>query len=414
METTPFDHQADSWIIDPGPFTPHVLAYEHSLVRLGFLPEPVYRRVGCARHFCAWLLREHLDLYDIDDNAVRRFAAHDCHCDRRQPRGRLSYNYIRRVRNFVRHLHDVGVCQTSPASPSRLDQLVDSHIAWLRLHKGLSDRTVHLHRDVLGKLLPALGDDPAFYDAVLIRSVIFDLRGKYQVPTLKRIASVLRGWLSYLGARGDCPTALVHAVPTIAHWRGSVLPRYLPDADVERLINACDTPYPTSRRDRAILLLLARLGLRAGDVRSLKLTDIDWQSGHLHLIGKGRRETRLPLPQEVGDAILAYLEEERPAVPENHIFLRSLAPYRPFARSQVVSKIVACWIKRAGITNAPSHGAHLLRHSAATSMLRRGATLDVIGTVLRHRSMETTTHYAKVDTNTLRRIAQPWPGDRPC
>lgn len=161
-------------------------------------------------------------------------------------------------------------------------------------------------------------------------------------------------------------------------------------------------------RDRAILLLLARLGLRAGDILSLRLTDIDWQQATLSVRGKGRRETRLPLPQDAGDAVLAYLDQARPHVVGDRIFFMSNAPIRPRTRSSVVSDIVRCAIRKAGIT-APSNGANLLRHSAATAMLRGGATLDTVGAVLRHRSPDMTAHYAKVDVTMLLQIAQPWP-----
>lgn len=166
--------------------------------------------------------------------------------------------------------------------------------------------------------------------------------------------------------------------------------------------------------DRAILLLLARLGLRAGDVAGLRLSDIEWTSGMLRLNGKARRQVRLPLPQDVGDALLAYIEQERPRVHQEAVFLTMIAPYRSFAQSSHVSTIVALALKRAGISDPPSTGACLLRHSAATSMLRSGATLEAVGTVLRHRSLDMTAHYAKVDVAMLEQIAQPWPGELVC
>ena len=156
-----------------------------------------------------------------------------------------------------------------------------------------------------------------------------------------------------------------------------------------------------------MLLLLARLGLRAGDVVGLRLADIDWKRARLRLVGKGRRETCLPLPPDVGDAILAYLKNVRPAVEDDHVFLSRQAPVGPL-RSNALSGRVALAMRRAGV-QAPSHGAHLLRHSLASRMLREGATLDLIGAVLRHRSVESTALYSKVDVDLLRQVAQPWP-----
>lgn len=162
-------------------------------------------------------------------------------------------------------------------------------------------------------------------------------------------------------------------------------------------------------RDRAILLLLARLGLRAGDIASLRLGDLDWDQATLTVRGKGRRETRLPLPQDAGDSLLAYLDRARPRVGGDRVFFMLNAPIRPLTRSSVVSSIVRSAIRKAGI-DTPTKGASLLRHSAATAMLRGGATLDMVGAVLRHRSPDMTAHYAKVDVTMLQQIA-PWPGD---
>ncbi|WP_244464251.1 tyrosine-type recombinase/integrase [Bradyrhizobium japonicum] len=181
-------------------------------------------------------------------------------------------------------------------------------------------------------------------------------------------------------------------------------------SDVETLIATCDQTTATGVRDRAILLLLARLGLRAGDILSLRLTDVDWQQATLSVRGKGRRETRLPLPQDAGDALLAYLDQARPHVADVRIFFMSNAPIRPLTGSSAVSDVVRSAIRKAGIP-VPSNGANLLRHSAATAMLRGGATLDTVGAVLRHRSPDMTAHYAKVDVTMLLQIAQPWPGD---
>jgi integrase/recombinase XerD len=199
-------------------------------------------------------------------------------------------------------------------------------------------------------------------------------------------------------------------LPCIPQWRLSTLPRYIGAEDVERLIATCDQTTRTGLRDRAILLLLARLGLRAGDIVSLRLTDIDWQQAALLVCGKGRRETRLPLPQDVGDAVLAYLKQGRPRVADERIFFTSNAPIRPLTKTTAVSNIVRRAITKAGIAT-PSKGTNLLRHSAATAMLRGGATLDMVGAVLRHGSPNVTAHYAKVDVLMLQQIAQPWPGD---
>ena len=203
-------------------------------------------------------------------------------------------------------------------------------------------------------------------------------------------------------------------MPTVPQWRLCALPRYLPPKEVERVIRACDLSSPVGLRDQAILLLLSRLGLRAGDIRGLRLDDINWREGTLRVSGKGRRQIRLPLPQDAGNALLVYLRRARPRADFDQVFLCVNAPIRPLQPPASVSNIVCVALRRAGITNPPSKGANLLRHSAATSMLRAGATLDAISSLLRHRSSDTTAHYAKVDVDMLRQVVQPWPEGASC
>jgi site-specific recombinase XerD len=178
------------------------------------------------------------------------------------------------------------------------------------------------------------------------------------------------------------------------------------------VIAACDASTARGIRDKAIVLFLARLGLRAGDVANLQLHDIDWSQGTFRVMGKSRREAKLPLPQDVGDAMLEYLHSARPSAKTPHVFLRVIAPWTPVTRC-VVQHAAAEAIQRAGV-EAPSFGAHVLRHSAATALLRQGASLQVIGEVLRHCSVETTAHYAKIDTGLLYEVTRPWPGAPSC
>jgi site-specific recombinase XerD len=202
-----------------------------------------------------------------------------------------------------------------------------------------------------------------------------------------------------------------HAIPGFASWQLSSVPRFLVAEDVERVISSCAN-YVFGLRDRAVLLLLARLGLRASEVAQLRFAEIDWRSGSIAVCGKGRRQESLPLPQEVGDAILLYLNEARPSLRVPEVFISALAPFRPLTRA-AVTHIVRSALRRAGV-KAPINGAHVLRHSAATTMLRQGASLAGVGAVLRHRDPMTTAHYAKVDFGLLSEIAQPWPEVSSC
>ena len=267
---------------------------------------------------------------------------------------------------------------------------------------------------MIKRLLPALGEDPHAYSAATIRAAFRAEAQQCSPSHIRTMTSALRGYLRFLAASGLCRPGLDQAVPPVLQWRLSALPRYLPTADVERMIASCALAIPLDLRDRAALLLLARLGLRAGDVCGLRLDDFDWAAASVRVCGKSRQSVRLPLPQDVGDAVLAYIQSGRPTATEVRLFLRSKAPYRPFTTSSSISYIVDRALRRAGIEDPPSRGAGLLRHSAATTMLRAGATLEAVGAVLRHRSLDMTAHYAKVDVTMLEAIAQPWPGEASC
>jgi len=224
----------------------------------------------------------------------------------------------------------------------------------------------------------------------------------------------MRAFLRYLIAEGRCAAGLDACIPALAHWRLSSLPRYVQPEEVERVIASCSTTSSAGIRDRAILLLLARLGLRAGDILRLCLSDLDWQEATIRVVGKGRRQTLLPMTQEVGDAILAFINNGRHPIDNDTLFIRSRAPFGPFASHCAISMIVAEAMRRAGV-RCPSRGAaHVLRHSVASSMLRQGASLQEIAGVLRHRSIATTEIYAKVDVVALREIARPWPEVTSC
>lgn len=237
-----------------------------------------------------------------------------------------------------------------------------------------------------------------------LRAFILDRARCHGIGRAKTVVTAVRMFLRFLIAVGRCPPGLDHAIPTIARWRLASLPRYLSAEAIERMLASCELTTLLGLRDRAVLLL-ARLGLRAGDVAALQRSDIDWRVGTVQVAGKNRRHTRLPLPQEVGDAILRYFEH-RPAVDHHHIFLTTVAPCKGLAY-QTVGKIATQAMHRAGI-ETPVHGAHVLRHSAATQMLHHGVPLPAIGAVLRHASVETTAGYAKVDRHLLQLVAKPW------
>jgi site-specific recombinase XerD len=284
----------------------------------------------------------------------------------------------------------------------------------MRKQRGTTEATLCNYARPIRALIERFGDALGHLDAHGLREFVLEQSRATGWAAAKHCTTALRMFLRFLIAEGRCPAALLGAIPTLAHWRLSSVPRHLPPEDVERLIASCDVLSPVGLRDRAILLLLARLGLRAGDIVGLRLQDIDWKNAWISVCGKGRQQTRLPLSREVGRAIVAYLQKGRPPADTDALFLRTRAPFRALRSHCAVSVLVDRAIRRAGISRPSRGAAHLLRHSLASSMLRQGASLQDIAAVLRHRSVETTQIYAKVDVTALMHIAQPWVEVSPC
>lgn len=221
-----------------------------------------------------------------------------------------------------------------------MDPNVALFLDWLRRHRGIAECTISKHGRTVTRLLGALGADPTRYTAASIRKAILDEAKGTSAAHAKTMTTALRGYLRFLGASGVCRPELADALPTIPQWRLSAIARYLVADDVERMVASCDLSGTRGVRDRAVLLLLARLGLRAGDVLDLRLDDLCWAEGSLRVRGKGRREVCLPLPQDAGNATLEYICRARPASDSNVVFLRSSAPYQPFAGSSAISCVV--------------------------------------------------------------------------
>ena len=408
--STSSDPLARQWLTDPGPHSQYVDAYQHHLLHLGHGRWTVQGKVLPARHFCHWLHLTGGCFSDVCDTDVDRFADHDCRCRGARRRRQIPSRYLSQVRKFVRFLAAASVIEAPLApTPERTPEIA-AWLDWLWRHKGLCVGTLENYEHELQKLLPLIGTDPACYDAAKLRSAFLDACSHEGRNSWPRIAMALRSWLGYNGVNGRCPATLTTVLPPVVRQRRDNVPRGLKAPDVDRLLAACDTGTATGRRDLAVLLLVARLGLRPGDVRSMTFDQIDWQRGCLRVKGKAKREAELPLPQEVGDAILAWLEGGRPQLDDPHVFLCMYAPWRPFATGRVVSHTVARALRRAGLPDTRSRGANLLRHSLARNLIEDGATLETVATLLRHKSIKTTSIYAKADPRRLGEIAQPWPG----
>lgn len=400
---------------DPGDLGPFTDCFSDELLEVGYSARSIEKHVHSIAHFGEWVQVKGIAVADIDDDVTAAFGKHRCTCPSRRVRKPIADRDIGRIGRFLESLRRQGVlpaiAETEVESASGSVQAFGD---WLRNCRGLSPASVDSLERAVAKLLPLLGDEPECYDVATVRRVIHTVAKECGKSETKALCNALRSYLKFLAASGACIAALVDAVPTVPHWRLSSLPRYITAAEMERVVNVWIGSEHRSLRNRAILLLLARLGLRARDIVALRIGDIDWGAATLNVCGKSRRPARLPLPQDVGDALLVYLESARPLLAVPEVFLRLRPPYGRLRSSSVVSDIVARTLTLAGIENPPTRGANLLRHSAATAMLRDGATLDEVATILRHRSIDMTAHYAKVDVKQLQKLAQPWPEGGPC
>jgi len=398
-----------------GPGGPLLEGLARELWQGGYAEITARRHIRAAEHLLYWTEREGIPISSLNERCLARFDRHldQCGCPRYGHSHRLQL--LNGARLFLKHLRGGGII-TAPVIESTAQDpvLFTEFCQWMHQQRGTGDLTLYNYSLSIRDFLKRFGEDPVRFDAQNLRQFVLEKSQQSGWAAAKKCTTALRMFLRFLIAEGKCAAGLDAAIPVLAHWRLSSLPRYVQPEEVERIINSCDLNSPAGRRDRAILLLLARMGLRAGDIVKLRLGDIDWEGAWLYVSGKGRRQARLPLTQELGYAIVDYLQDGRPQTDTDVLFIRSRAPFRALASHSAVSVIVARAMRQAGVTCRGRGAAHVLRHSAATSMLRQGASLQDIATILRHRSIETTEIYAKVDVATLRQIAQPWPEVQTC
>jgi integrase/recombinase XerD len=400
--------------LQPGFLSSHRKSFLFDLETRGYTKLTMRNYAESVAHFAEWARMRHLTIEDLGVAVLTQFAKHRCRCPGGRKQRSVSRKYVNRVRRFVSYLETQELIASVPiVSETRVsDPLVEEFVQWLRDHRGIGPVTVRHYIEQLGKMPSWLICAQAKQiNAASVRAWVLKRTAGLSASGIRCMTIALRMYLRFLGSTGRCTAGLEGAIPLIPQWRLSALPRYLPPEQVEQLIASCDTATLLGSRDRAVLLLLARLGLRAGDVAHLRLDDIDWRAARIKVCGKAHREIWWPLPQDAGDAVLGYLKRRTVAL--DQVFLCVQAPYRPVS-SGVVSSIVNHALTNAGIKDPPSRGACLLRHSAATSMLRGGATLDAVSAMLRHRSLNMTVHYAKVDLPMLERIVQPWPEGASC
>jgi site-specific recombinase XerD len=350
-----------------------------------------------------------LELTDLDERVLDRYLAWRARRQTIQPGDRAA---LKRLLSVLRETNQIPLALTPPRLPE--DEIFQKFADTLQQERGLAPKSIVRHLPIIRRFLREVcpggaSDLGRIRQEDVIRYVERHARDA-SAASGKAMCWALRAFLRYLYCKGLNPLALAGCVPSMRRWRQASLPTYLSAAQVQKVLDGCDQTTALGRRDYAIILMLARLGLRANEVATLTLDDIDWRTGTMRIYAKGRQYTRMPMTVEIGAALVAILRHDRLGSSSRHVFLRILAPHRGFASGCAVTMIAKAALERAGIRGFAHQGAHLFRHSLATELLGAGATLSQIGQLLRHEHHDTTRIYAKVDIEALRAMSVSWPG----
>ena len=391
----------------------HLSAFIDSLVGKQYSVSYVCQLARHALAFGRWCEARNISLRALSDDDLVRYQR--CRRQRRSRCLETRRRELHALKLLLGFLRDQGVCPAACGHATAAEEIAEGFARYLHREQGLADVTVERYtRTARRFLLWRFGQGGVCLQALRATDTIVFMQNeakRIRPPALKNIVNALRSFLRYGQFHGDLAAGLAASVPAVASWASTPpVPRAIPAEQAQCAIDSCDCQTSVGRRDRAVLLLLARLGLRAVEIVRLTLDDVDWDDAQLRVRGKGGQESLLPLTADVGEAIAAYLEHGRPTSQDRHLFLRSVAPIRGLMEgSDGIGSIVRCALNRAKV-DAPHRGSHQFRHALAVHLLQGGASLPEIGQVLRHRSPQSTSIYAKVDLTALRALAMTWPG----
>jgi site-specific recombinase XerD len=388
-----------------GPLGPYIQQLAEELASQGYARCDSRLRLRIAHQFGLWLTRCRIQIPDVAISDADRFVA---------KHGNVKQGDAKTVRMLFEILVRRGIVRPRPEpAKTEAERIVDKFATYLLQERALSPRTISgVRRQIRFFLAFRFGAGAVDLAAIRPEDVIAFVRheaARKCAASAKNTTSALKAFFKYLQFNRSRGQELASAVPSVANWSLSNIPKGLSRHQVTRALNSCDRNTPIGRRDYAVLLLLARLGLRSGEIAFLSLDDIDWSAGTITVHSKSHKSCQLPLPSDVGDAIANYLRNDRPVVSSRRVFLRVPAPHVGFEGPRAISLIVKYALKRAGI-HSRSQGAHQFRHALATEMLKHGAALPEIGQILRHSKPKTTFIYAKVDLGALLPLARRWPG----
>jgi integrase/recombinase XerD len=378
---------------------------EHALRAQGYSDGRVDVLLLLTAHLSRWLAERGLHADELTGEVVKQFVA----VHRARHRWCRSSRSLAPVLDHLRAIGAVPAPGSEPVPRSAEGRLLATFAHYLSDQRGLSETTVEAYRHYAGLCTSRWwpGDEvaPAALTAGDVVAVVRSAAETMPAPSLRAMVTALRALLRFFHATAMTSRSLVEAVPATASWPRTALPPRVADRTVVELIASCDRTTMAGRRDVAILTLLTRLGLRAGEVASMTLEDVDWRAGELRISGKGGRVDRLPLPADVGEALVAYLRDVRPASRHRAVFLKVVAPYGPLT-SSAIADVVAAACDRAGMAR---FGPHRLRHLVATETLRAGASLSEVAQLLRHATVSTSALYARPDPAAITALAKPWP-----
>lgn len=393
-----------------GPLAEHITPFAEWVSSQGYAQYTLYRYVLLASYFSRWLNLTDVRLSEVSPGHIPKYFQYHA---RRRRIARSDAPALYQLMNFLQTQGLVSDENTPQCKPKPVDQYILAFRHYLRDECALTSATIINYVPfVTDFITDRFGNKPVKLSQLLSDDVVTFVQhqaSRIHGKRAKLLTTALRSFFRYARYRGDITLDLSAAVPTVANWSMPSIPRAISTEQVRHLLSHCGQHTAIERRDYAIVLLLARLGLRASEIVKLELDDIDWETGCLHVQTKGGQQSELPLPVDAGEAIAGYLQHGRPRCNSRRVFLRAKAPIRGFLGPCAISSIIRHLIERTG-TTAPTKGAHQFRHGLATEMLRQGASLDEIGQVLGHRSPETTKIYTKVDLDALRTLALPWPG----
>ncbi|MGI9435233.1 MAG: site-specific integrase [Geminicoccaceae bacterium] len=395
--------------LSSGPHGQYVHHFASCLIRDGLCRHSTWRSLNLFRDLMLWAAASKLVAADLNERVVEAFLGFRAERQSIQPGDRAA------MVRLLLALREAGLIAPAAISPpTEHEAIFQAFSDYLEKERGLAPTSALRHlpvvRQFLWELCPSGAAALGKLDQEDIIQYIERHASDWSPRTGKVMCWALRAFLRYLYFKGLISLTLADCVPSIRRWKFASLPTYMSVQQVQSVLDSCDRTTATGRRDYAVLMMLAKLGLRAGEVAVLTLDDIDWRTGEMLLYAKGRRRSMMPIPPDVGGAIVAYLRYGRPQSSCRRLFLRMLAPHVGFASGCAITMIAKQALNRASVHGYAHRGAHLFRHSLATELFRSGATLSEIGQLLRHESIDSTRIYAKVDIDALRPLCLPWPG----